>query len=503
MLKLKKFFLAFAMVAALGWATSASAQVGFQVSSDSQDANADSLAAAVGQILLSATSNGTVVNDSTISVDFGVDIVADDDDPDEVPDPIAPVTLVASGLAACTEGDVTVDIDDSVLTIEFAASCDFLVGDTIVFSGIRVNANDAGVGSTIEGDVSATVPAGFAASNPITFLGDTSPQVAEVMAPFEIEIEQGGNVLTCVASDILEEDDEAVIINFAELFNQGFASSDDETGLADYDGEEVGQTFTITFKDVPPEVTIRLQTIDNDEDDLVLGGDPAGTEVTNDEDDPQDLEFEVTIDATNSSGSNEEFSLIFEVETDDAIDLVNGSSDIPVGVSYEQGQFDDQEAPEIVENEVEDTGFVVTDCLTWLELTWAVANVAGYDTGLAIANTSEDDLAFGTAGNQGAEAQNGTCTLTGYPFAGGTPVQFTTPTIDAGETGTVILSSTSGFNGFAGYILTVCNFLNAHAFAFITNNFGSASAPDGFQGAEFNVVPIGSRVIPTGESLGK
>jgi hypothetical protein len=499
MLKLKKFFLAFAMVAALGWATSASAQVGFQVSADSQDVNVDSLAAGVGQILLSAISNGDIVNDSTISVDFGVDIISSDLDPDFA-DPAAPVTINIASLD-CDAIDATVDIDGSVLTIQFTDVCSFAVGDNIVFSGIRVNANDAGVGATIDGEVSAVVPSGFAATNPITFLGDTSPEVAEVMEPFEIEIEQGRTLLTCADNPSEDETgDETLktVITISELFNQAFASSDDELGLADYGvaglDVEVGQTFTVTFSNVPEGVFIWVWDTDSDPSITIDEFGPV-------EGDGGDIEFNITIDSTNSSGSNEDLEIQFESFSDDPLDLVGGSQDIDVAVSYAAAELADGEVPEYVENEVSDLGFVLSDCLTRLLLSWAAVNASGFDTGATFANTSEDDLAYGALDSEGAIAQSGTCTLTGYKSTDGSTVQFTTPTIEAGETFPLVLSSVSGFNGFTGYILTVCNFLNAHSFAFITNGFGSVTGPTLAEGAQWNVVPLGSRTHPNGESL--
>jgi hypothetical protein len=495
MLKLKKFFLAFAMVAALGWATSASAQVGLQVSSDVQEVNGNSLAAGVGQILLSSTSTGTIVTDSTLSVDYGVDIISSDLDGDFA-DPAAPVTISVG----CAVGT---DIDGSIITITFTADCAFVPGDNIVFSGIRVDANDAGVGATITGDVSATVPSTSAATNPITFIGDTSPDVAEVLDAFEIEIEQGRTVLTCTENDVTTEDVERIFVTISELFNQAFASEDDEIGLAEYTGPEVEQTFEVTFKDVPADVNIRLLEIN-------LDG-PGGLDLGDDGDallplvrtgDDDDVVFSFTIDATSGSGSNEEIELVFDATTDDSIDLVDGGLNINVGIAYAAGELSDGEVPEYVDNEVEDRAFVVSDCLTRLLLSWAAVNASGFDTGVTFANTTEDDAGYEELdGNPGAIAQDGTCTLTGYKSTDGSTVQFTTPEIGAGETHPQVLSSVSGFNGFTGYILAVCNFLNAHAFAFITNGFGSVTGPTIAEGAQWNVVPLASRVIPAGEGL--
>jgi hypothetical protein len=87
-----------------------------------------------------------------------------------------------------------------------------------------------------------------------------------------------------------------------------------------------------------------------------------------------------------------------------------------------------------------------------------VINTNGFDTGLAIANTSTDP--FGTT------TQVGTCQLNFYGSS--TPSgPFTTPTI---ATGTVYANLASTLApGFSGYIIAVCNFQWAHGFAFVSD----------------------------------
>jgi hypothetical protein len=99
-----------------------------------------------------------------------------------------------------------------------------------------------------------------------------------------------------------------------------------------------------------------------------------------------------------------------------------------------------------------------------------VSNQAGFDTGVAIANTSSDP--FGTA------AQSGNCTLNYYggtTGGGAAPsAQTTTSTIAGGVTAVFSLSSggTNGIAatpGFQGYIIAQCNFRYAHGFAFVSD----------------------------------
>ncbi len=101
--------------------------------------------------------------------------------------------------------------------------------------------------------------------------------------------------------------------------------------------------------------------------------------------------------------------------------------------------------------------FSVAICQTVLLYPF-VTNQAGFDTGIAIANTTTDP--FGTG------PQAGTCTLNFY----GASAPAAAVVTDSIPTGTVFttLASTSAA-GFQGYMIAVCNFQLAHGFAFISD----------------------------------
>jgi len=98
----------------------------------------------------------------------------------------------------------------------------------------------------------------------------------------------------------------------------------------------------------------------------------------------------------------------------------------------------------------------VTICRTNLLFPF-VTNTAGFDTGLAISNTSTDP--FGTA------AQAGPCTLNF--FGSNAPAAVTTASVASGTTYTNLASLASP--NFQGYVIAVCNFQFAHGFAFISD----------------------------------
>jgi len=112
-----------------------------------------------------------------------------------------------------------------------------------------------------------------------------------------------------------------------------------------------------------------------------------------------------------------------------------------------------------------------------------VTNQAGFDTGIAIANTSLDPL--------GTVPASGTCTMNYYgSLPNGQPLtttsETTTSAIQAGQTLTMVLSTGGGFGlrgnpNMQGYLIAQCNFLYAHGFAFITDGpIGQARVAEGY-----------------------
>lgn len=102
-----------------------------------------------------------------------------------------------------------------------------------------------------------------------------------------------------------------------------------------------------------------------------------------------------------------------------------------------------------------------------------VTTVAGFDTGLAVANTSQDP--FGTV------SQNGTCTFNWYEagVSGTNPPAFTTPVINAGTVYAFGAVSETANTQFTGYAIAVCNFNYGHGYAAVTD-VGARSILSGY-----------------------
>jgi len=140
-----------------------------------------------------------------------------------------------------------------------------------------------------------------------------------------------------------------------------------------------------------------------------------------------------------------------------------------------------------------------------------VTNQSGFDTGIAIANTSLDP--YGTTPQQG--------TVTLYYYGGTTgggaapPAQTTNAPVPGGSELVFQLSSGGGYGiaatpGFQGYIISIANFQYCHAFAFISD-VGAQKLAEGYLAISldvpFNLIGTGasafnSRALNFGENEG-
>jgi hypothetical protein len=112
--------------------------------------------------------------------------------------------------------------------------------------------------------------------------------------------------------------------------------------------------------------------------------------------------------------------------------------------------------PRFVDTSTARNLFRLNVCLTNLLFPF-VTNQAGFDTGLAIANTSRDP--FGTS------VQSGTCTLNAY--GANAPAAITSPTVTPDAIYTALAST--AMPNFQGYVIAQCRFQFAHGFAFISD----------------------------------
>jgi len=139
--------------------------------------------------------------------------------------------------------------------------------------------------------------------------------------------------------------------------------------------------------------------------------------------------------------------------------------------------------PRFIDNATPRNAFRIDQCVTNLLFPY-VTNQAGFDTGIAISNTSRDPF----TGNSG-RLQAGTCTINYYGATTGGPApspQTTNADVAAGGQVAFVLSSGGGLGitgtpGFQGYLIATCRFQFAHGFAFITDGpIGQARVAEGY-----------------------
>jgi hypothetical protein len=130
-----------------------------------------------------------------------------------------------------------------------------------------------------------------------------------------------------------------------------------------------------------------------------------------------------------------------------------------------------------------------------------VTNQAGFDTGIAIANTTMDP--FGTTPQQGTVTLNyyGNTTGGGPP----PPPQTTTDSVPAGQELIFTLSNGGNFGiaatpGFEGYMISQANFQFCHAFAFISD-VGAQKLAEGYLAIQLDEVSLERTFVP-GENKG-
>jgi hypothetical protein len=124
--------------------------------------------------------------------------------------------------------------------------------------------------------------------------------------------------------------------------------------------------------------------------------------------------------------------------------------------------------PRFADTSTARTIFTISACTTNLLFVF-LTNQAGFDSGIAIANTSVDP--FGTA------PQSGPCKLNYYgetTGGGAAPAAQTSAVVPAGKTLTAVLSTGGLYGiaatpGFQGYMIAQCQFQYAHGFAFISD----------------------------------
>jgi hypothetical protein len=147
-----------------------------------------------------------------------------------------------------------------------------------------------------------------------------------------------------------------------------------------------------------------------------------------------------------------------------------------------------------------------SDCQTFLLFPY-VTDEFGWDTGLAVSNTSLDPFATDPAlspylGRGAAKPQTGPIIF--YTYSGGTQYKYTTPTaVVPGSAYTTDVATIAPPNAVSGYVIAVCDFENAHGYAIVLTNFGLSDAVAANYIATVLPNPEWYHRFPAGDYLGE
>jgi len=512
---------AFVSVAALALlAMPAFAQgVAFQSTSLPRQVRSDGITETLGEVVLQNTSpaGATIPATSSITIVYNVAITNTPGNGN--------LTCVIAGAPAPCPGTPTVTFSANTLVISFATAAVLGVGDSYIIAGVRGNVSTLGIaGSGSTGTVTATLSGSSSAptTQPITFTQAQVPVASVPPVSFTTVVSAPIPSLLSCAVPAAAAVGSAFTLTVTERFPAAMTTTGQETtasGAPQGSAVTNGSQLRVTFTGVPAGMVINalgfgaITPVSVPVSAVALVGGAAfpsqsatstGAAIT----------FTYFATGTNT-GVAETIPLNF------SIGLPGGGAGFvpPLGVNATVTAAVDlvpvtaatATTVRFVAN-AQGGGTVATvgDCVTNLLFPF-ITNQVGFNTSLQIANTTADDLAFGTGA--GAAAQSGACTLTFYPTdlttqtsaaAGtlGAATQTTTPAIPSGGTYQVLQSATS-FAGQSGYAFAVCRFLNAHGFSFVLN--GSASTATISQGLLALVIPapVGTRgaVGGAGEAL--
>ena len=336
-------------------------------------------------------------------------------------------------------------------------------GGTVTIGGIMADASAVGNGE----DITATVTvSGVAASgSPVKLADVTTGLDITVTAASGLQCEAPSAPNMAVAT-----------IKFVEGFNSAIRAVADDAQTADVDESARNSVLVLNFRGIPDGVTVMAslmgtgealeddmtdlaplmlktgETEGADDDGMVGLSSGAGHVIYNFDTSSYDHDDDGNTDVIPQvNDGTKEWN---EVE----ITFTWGAGAPPIGsgsvtVSYHPVTDDMDKRPRFVAGP---TNMVVTinACATTLLFPF-VFHQSGFDTGIAISNTSPE---------------SGSCTIN-YHGAGG-PDPHESPLIAGGGQLIFTLSSTVDTTGFRGYLVAVCDFRKAYGFAIMLDGFG-------------------------------
>jgi len=420
--------------------------------------------------------------------------------------PTSETTATANGNGGTANGTVS---GSSVIFNNIATTA---TTTTITIDNIRVDASALAVASGVPTGVTEQIFLNGANATPGVAAPYTVAYALSGVGPVKAtNVATGNTICAGAAASTLQFD-----VTFAENFAKSFKTFTEEKGSSTINPTS-GTRVAVNFANVPANVKLYVP--------LSISSDGVGTaklivsptaKVTSETDNSNDAKAAGTSGALTTLGAvtiaNGAGTAYYEVNASTSASALETFT-VPVSFAVDPGAIAapttavtaqvslapvgaSGNVPNFVNAASSTTvnGSTFAACSTYLMFPY-VTNAAGFETGIAISNTSLDN--FGAKGVSSAATQAGTCALNFYgnATASSNPAAFTTASIAGGTVLPFTLTSAAGAN-FTGYMIANCNFQYAHGFAYIVYNFGTSSgAAMGYVASPFNTTGTGSRTL--------
>jgi len=520
----------FVVLCALALAIPAAAQVSFNVTSSAQTVRTEGQTETAGSVNMNWASGTAISAGSSITLTYATATVL----------PNSPYVTAKIGGATClpTQGNpsvagtgncsnMTVTTSGASVVISFSGgptpsvAAAFVAGDYIQVAQTRLNIAGVTGAQLVSGTtpLAATISGNSPSANTITF---NQNQVTVASISNSLNVAKGTTVAIATCAVPTPPPAGSFSVKATEVFPAAFTTAGDENlytpNFAGAPGSLTGVTVNFVFYNVPPGLTIAPVAGAGFYTGSTAGftvGTVTGSQTSASAATP--LTFSATVTADNTSSVEAaifNFTLGASSSTVTALAANGLTSPLSITAQAYLGPVTNTAATvvrftQLLYPAAPFTVATISDCVT--NLLFPYHNAAnGFDTSYSFANTTSDAFAFGAPGL--AKPVSGTCKLTLFTSdlagnATGTAT-LTTPIVATG--GVVAFSSASGGGGVpagtpldnqAGYVIAVCNFLDAHAYALVTN--GNASVvPTGQQYATGYLGLVLGAARTLNESLG-
>jgi len=536
---LVSLFLVFGLVA---MSTTALAQNAFTLSNNQNlDARSEGLTEAVGTITFTTVSTGVMSPGDKFTITYNAPIVS-----------LGTVYISESGTDAgsITVGTLMLTNSNKTLIIPVTGS---LAGNsaspgTGLSVAVRVNCAQFYPGG---GQVTASVIASYTSGTPLTITNVLPYPLAIVQPEPALSFGFGSDVwdskykgmsevatvLTCLGVKRVGTYDNNFTLNVDESYIAALTSQSYEVDTLDPGAGGVGSPdvtnptgFTITFSNIPVGVNIVAKDVEPCStlpvaDPLYCAGGTLGISAasapvtTPPTGTPPVYTVSYTYWVTHEDADMpESVDLVFKMWSDGQIAPAYGASSIWANIMLEPitpasaiPLFNDTWEGPIVSGAVTPYNLDVVNfmnCMTTLLYPY-VTDAANFETGLAVSNTTLDPFATDPSlspwlANGSAWPQSGPCTFYLYGNGGELGIPYVTPSsIMAGSTWAFDLFGAFGVPDISGYVIGVCQFQNAHGYAFVTFNlFGDNGVAANYL-ADVLPDPQWYHRSPAGDALGE